>query len=128
MRFRSLTALFALSISMAASSQSQNTDPLQALKDSLSPDQQGGILQQMLGGKGGASGKKTDTKLDTPETVRRKGDQPDIFDKEKFPRFRVGESMLPTSLNTLERMGVKPKIDAGGFLIERQRPLAYPRE
>jgi flavin-dependent dehydrogenase len=41
-----------------------------------------------------------------------------IFDKEKFPRFRVGESMLPTSLNTLERMGVKPKIDAGGFLIK----------
>jgi flavin-dependent dehydrogenase len=41
-----------------------------------------------------------------------------IFDKEKFPRFRVGESMLPTSLNTLERMGVKPKIDAHGFLIK----------
>src|ERR1700737_890723 len=41
-----------------------------------------------------------------------------IFDKEKFPRFRVGESMLPTSLNTLERMGVKPKIDAGGFLVK----------
>src|SRR6201985_1191542 len=41
-----------------------------------------------------------------------------IFDKEKFPRFRVGESMLPASLNTLERMGVKPKIDAGGFLIK----------
>src|ERR1700747_3452812 len=41
-----------------------------------------------------------------------------IFDRETFPRFRVGESMLPTSLNTLERMGVKPKIDAGGFLIK----------
>ena len=41
-----------------------------------------------------------------------------ILDKERFPRFRVGESMLPTSLNTLERMGVKPKIDAGGFLIK----------
>jgi flavin-dependent dehydrogenase len=41
-----------------------------------------------------------------------------IFEKEKFPRFRVGESMLPTSLNTLERMGVVPKINAGGFLIK----------
>jgi flavin-dependent dehydrogenase len=41
-----------------------------------------------------------------------------IFEKEKFPRFRVGESMLPTSLNTLERMGVRPKIDAGGFLVK----------
>jgi flavin-dependent dehydrogenase len=41
-----------------------------------------------------------------------------ILEKESFPRFRVGESMLPTSLGTLERMGVKPKIDAGGFLIK----------
>jgi len=41
-----------------------------------------------------------------------------IFEKEKFPRFRVGESTLPTSLNTLERMGVVPKINAGGFLIK----------
>jgi geranylgeranyl reductase family protein len=41
-----------------------------------------------------------------------------IFEKEKFPRFRVGESMLPASLGTLERMGVKEKIDSGGFLIK----------
>src|ERR1700746_1553566 len=47
-----------------------------------------------------------------------------IFDREKFPRFRVGESMLPTSLNTLERMGVKPKIDAGGFLIKNGGEIA----
>jgi FADH2-dependent halogenase len=41
-----------------------------------------------------------------------------IFEKEKFPRFRVGESMLPASLGTLERMGVKEKIDNGGFLVK----------
>ena len=46
-----------------------------------------------------------------------------IFEKEKFPRFRVGESMLPTSLNTLERMGVVPKINAGGFLIKHGAKL-----
>jgi flavin-dependent dehydrogenase len=41
-----------------------------------------------------------------------------IFEKSKFPRFSVGESTLPATLNTLERMGVREKIDAGGFLIK----------
>ena len=41
-----------------------------------------------------------------------------IFEKEKFPRFSVGESTLPAILNTLERMGVREKIDNGGFLIK----------
>ena len=41
-----------------------------------------------------------------------------IFEKEKFPRFSVGESTLPATLNTLERMGVREKIDQGGFLIK----------
>jgi flavin-dependent dehydrogenase len=41
-----------------------------------------------------------------------------IFEKEKFPRFSVGESMLPATLNTLERMGVREKIDKADFLIK----------
>jgi flavin-dependent dehydrogenase len=41
-----------------------------------------------------------------------------VFEKEKFPRFSVGESTLPATLNTLERMGVREKIDRGGFLIK----------
>ena len=41
-----------------------------------------------------------------------------IFEKTKFPRFSVGESTLPATLNTLERMGVRKKIDAAGFLIK----------
>jgi hypothetical protein len=93
MRFRSLTTLFALSIGLAASSQSQNSDTLQTLKNSLSSDQQSSILQEVLG-KGGASGKKTDQKLDTPETVRRKnGDQSDLFDKEKFQKTLDGRTL-----------------------------------
>jgi flavin-dependent dehydrogenase len=41
-----------------------------------------------------------------------------IFEKERFPRFSVGESTLPATLNTLERMGVSEKIDKGGFLVK----------
>jgi polysaccharide export outer membrane protein len=73
----------ALSIGLAASAQSQNTDTLQAIKNSLSPDQQSSILQGVLG-KGTGTGKKTDPKLDTPETVRRKNaGQTGAFDNSK---------------------------------------------
>jgi polysaccharide export outer membrane protein len=92
MRIRSLSAiLVALSIASVASSQSQTSDTLQSLKNSLSPDQQSSILQDVLGGKGSGTGKKTDAKLDTPETVRRKnGTQTDFFDKEKYQKTPDG--------------------------------------
>src|SRR5258706_1552851 len=93
MRTRSLGALVvALSIGLAGSTQSQTSDTLQNLKNSLSPDQQSSILQEVLGGKGGSgTGKKTDPKLDTPETVRRKnGTQTDFFDKEKYQKTPDG--------------------------------------
>src|SRR5262245_9537912 len=38
-----------------------------------------------------------------------------IFEKEEFPRFKIGESLLPGSLCTFERMGVKEKIDTQEF-------------
>ena len=53
----------------------QSTDPLQAIKDSLSPDQQSSILQNVLGKGGDQSGKKTDQKLENPETVLPKVDE-----------------------------------------------------
>jgi choline dehydrogenase-like flavoprotein len=39
-----------------------------------------------------------------------------IFEKETFPRFKIGESLLPGSLRTFERMGVKEKIDQADFV------------
>ena len=38
-----------------------------------------------------------------------------VFEKEKFPRFHVGESLLPHSLPIFERLGVAEKIRAAGF-------------
>lgn len=38
-----------------------------------------------------------------------------LFEREKFPRFHVGESMLPHSLPIFERLGVGEKIRAHGF-------------
>jgi flavin-dependent dehydrogenase len=41
-----------------------------------------------------------------------------ILEKERFPRFRVGESLLPASSETFERIGVKEKLDRAGFLVK----------
>src|SRR5215471_9061037 len=38
-----------------------------------------------------------------------------VFEKEKFPRFHVGESLLPYILPIFERLGVHEKIRAHGF-------------
>src|SRR5882757_4176296 len=82
MRNKSLAALWVLlSIGLTASAQNQTEDPMQALKDALSQGQQGSVLQDVL--KGNGTGKKTDQKLNTPETMQQKRDQntTDLFEK-----------------------------------------------
>src|SRR5271155_4638093 len=41
-----------------------------------------------------------------------------IFEKEEFPRFKIGESLLPGSLCTFERMGVKEKLDRADVIVK----------
>jgi flavin-dependent dehydrogenase len=41
-----------------------------------------------------------------------------IFEKETLPRFKIGESLLPGSLCTFERMGVKEKIDRADVVVK----------
>src|SRR3984957_14840494 len=84
---KSLGALLLLvssTIGLAGSAQSQNASeyPIQALKDSLSGDQGSSLLQSVLGGKGDAS-KKTDSKLETPDTMK-KGERSDRETKPKY--------------------------------------------
>jgi flavin-dependent dehydrogenase len=38
------------------------------------------------------------------------------FERERFPRFHVGESLLPANVPLFERLGVLPRIEAAGFL------------
>ena len=44
--------------------------------------------------------------------LARKGHKVAVFEKEKFPRFHIGESLLPYSMGTFERLGVREKLDA----------------
>src|ERR1051326_2877929 len=35
-----------------------------------------------------------------------------VFERERFPRFHIGESLLPFSVGTFDRLGVREKLDA----------------
>jgi flavin-dependent dehydrogenase len=39
-----------------------------------------------------------------------------VFEREKFPRFHIGESLLPASMKTFTRLGVHEKFRQAGFL------------
>src|SRR5437764_11210640 len=34
-----------------------------------------------------------------------------VFEREKFPRFHIGESLLPFSMQQFDRLGVREKLD-----------------
>ena len=44
--------------------------------------------------------------------LARKGRKVIVLEKEKFPRFHIGESLLPYSMGAFERLGVREKLDA----------------
>jgi flavin-dependent dehydrogenase len=50
--------------------------------------------------------------------LAKKGRRVIILERDKFPRFKIGESMLPSSADILDRMGVKEKIDQAGFTVK----------
>jgi FADH2-dependent halogenase len=39
-----------------------------------------------------------------------------VLEKDRFPRFHIGESLLPRSMGVLERIGVLEKIESAGFV------------
>jgi flavin-dependent dehydrogenase len=59
---------------------------------------------------GGPAGSTVATRLaQLGRTVR-------VFEKERFPRFHIGESLLPCSIPLFEQLGVLPTLDDGRFL------------
>ena len=112
MRSKFLGALLVmLTMGLAASAQTPPTDPLQALKDSFSQDDQSSILQNVLGNERG-TGKKTDQKLKIPETVQQK-DQSDII--ERTIKTKDGR--------TLRQSREDPELRAGDTVMIELRPV-----
>ncbi|MEO6054216.1 MAG: NAD(P)/FAD-dependent oxidoreductase, partial [Chthoniobacterales bacterium] len=50
--------------------------------------------------------------------LAQKGRRVVLFEREKFPRFHIGESLLPFSMEALDRLGVRKKIDDAGFVVK----------
>jgi flavin-dependent dehydrogenase len=48
--------------------------------------------------------------------LARAGLRPLILEKEKFPRFAIGESLLPCGNDILKDLGVWPELEKGGFV------------
>src|SRR5580704_13834076 len=44
--------------------------------------------------------------------LARQGHKVVVLEREKFPRFHIGESLLPHSMDAFERLGVVEKLDA----------------
>src|ERR1700746_739660 len=41
-----------------------------------------------------------------------------VLEKERFPRFHIGESLLPYNRELFQEMGVLPKLEAVGFPLK----------
>ncbi len=41
-----------------------------------------------------------------------------LFERERFPRFHVGESLMPAAIPVLERLGVRHDVEAAGFQVK----------
>lgn len=51
--------------------------------------------------------------------LRNQGRSVCIVEREKFPRFRIGESLLPFSIDIWKKSGVLQKIHDNGFMVKR---------
>lgn len=47
--------------------------------------------------------------------LAQKGRQVVVLEREKFPRFHIGESLLPYSMSAFDRLGIRERLDATGF-------------
>src|ERR1700754_4379934 len=38
-----------------------------------------------------------------------------VLEREKFPRFHIGESLLPYSMGAFDRLGIRERLEVSGF-------------
>ncbi|MFM2167099.1 MAG: hypothetical protein RIS79_1470, partial [Verrucomicrobiota bacterium] len=52
-------------------------------------------------------------------TLRQAGRKVLVLEKEKFPRFHIGESLLPYNRPIFDELGLWSKIQSAGFMTKR---------
>jgi flavin-dependent dehydrogenase len=61
----------------------------------------------------------------TAGLLARQGRDVLLLEREAFPRFRIGESLMPATHHTFKRLGVLEKLEAGGF-VRKEAVRFYP--
>ncbi|MBB5320264.1 NAD(P)/FAD-dependent oxidoreductase [Marinobacter oulmenensis] len=57
--------------------------------------------------------------------LRQKGHQVTILEKQHFPRFSIGESLLPQCMAFIEEAGMMPAVEAAGFQYKNGAAFHY---
>lgn len=60
--------------------------------------------------------------------LARKGWRVRLYERDRFPRAHVGESLLPASMPVLAELGVLPAIEAAGFLPKYGATMVWGRD
>lgn len=58
----------------------------------------------------------------------RQGLEVTLLERERFPREHIGESLLPASVPVLEELGVRPAVEAAGFLPKYGATMVWGRD
>ncbi|NYH80243.1 flavin-dependent dehydrogenase [Actinopolyspora biskrensis] len=61
-------------------------------------------------------------------TLHKLGHRPVVFEREIFPRYKVGESFLPGTLSIFNRLGLQQKIDARNFVKKPSATFLWGRD
>ncbi|HEX2928766.1 MAG TPA: FAD-dependent monooxygenase, partial [Candidatus Binatia bacterium] len=60
--------------------------------------------------------------------LRQQGRQVLVLEREQFPRFSIGESLLPQSMEYLEQAGMLPAVERGGFQLKNGAAFARGKQ
>lgn len=58
--------------------------------------------------------------------LARQGRRVALFERERHPRFHIGESLLPNANRVLKQIGAWEKIEAAGFIEKRGAEFTVP--
>jgi len=61
-------------------------------------------------------------------TLNRLGHDVELYEREVFPRYRIGESLLPGTMSILYRLGLQEKIDAMGFVKKHSATFLWGQD
>ena len=58
--------------------------------------------------------------------LQRKGHRCVVLENSKFPRYHIGESLIPHTYGTLDRLGLLPKLRASHFPVKHSVRFVSP--